>query len=445
MADKYLNLVNSGWGKTTAKKLGLPKPAHLRRYHPGAPLVPGPVLVLGKAAAADAVAATLLGWDLDVRRHADPRGKYGAVILSLDEVAHPDDLAAPVLEAATALKRLLPGGRVVTVSRPAEDDNDPATAAARQGVDGLLRSIAHELRGGATGNGILLDDGADAASPSVAGALRFLLSGRSAYVDGQFLRVGGNDGAIPADWDKPLTGKVAVVTGAARGIGASIASTLHRDGADVVVVDVPQAGEALAEVANGIHGTALQLDITADDAGDRILDHAMSRYGRLDIMVHNAGITRDKLLANMDESRWKSVLEVNIAAQLRINEQLLKSGKFAESPRIVSLASTSGIAGNRGQTNYATSKAGVIGMVRATAGRMPEGGTINAVAPGFIETEMTARMPFATREVARRLNSLQQGGRPSDVAETISFLASDAAGGISGQVLRVCGQNLVGA
>ncbi|GAB3246591.1 3-oxoacyl-ACP reductase [Arthrobacter pigmenti] len=445
MADKYLNLVNSGWGKTTAKKLGLPKPAHLRRYRPGAPLVPGPVLVLGKTAAADGVAATLLGWDLDVRRHADPRGKYGAVILVLDEVAHPDDLAAPVLEAATAMKRLLPGGRAVTISRPAESDNDPATAAARQGVDGLLRSIAHELRGGATGNGILLEGGADAASPSVAGTLRFLLSGRSAYVDGQFLRVGGNDGAIPADWDKPLTGKVAVVTGAARGIGASIAGTLHRDGADVVVVDIPHAGEALAEVANGFHGTALQLDITADDAGDRILDHAMSRYGRLDIMVHNAGITRDKLLANMDESRWKSVLEVNIAAQLRINEQLLKSGKFAESPRIVSLASTSGIAGNRGQTNYATSKAGVIGMVRATAGRMPEGGTINAVAPGFIETEMTARMPFATREVARRLNSLQQGGRASDVAETISFLASDAAGGISGQVLRVCGQNLVGA
>jgi 3-oxoacyl-[acyl-carrier protein] reductase len=211
-------------------------------------------------------------------------------------------------------------------------------------------------------------------------------------------------------------------------------------------VDIPAAGDHLAEVANGIRGTALQLDVTREDAGQRIIDHAVSRHGRLDIMVHNAGITRDKLLVNMDHGRWSSVIGVNLEAQLRINEALLASGHFRSAPRIVSVASTSGIAGNRGQTNYAASKAGVIGMVRATAPLLAEyGGSINAVAPGFIETEMTARMPFAPREIARRLNSLQQGGRPEDVAEAIAFLASDAAGGISGQVLRVCGQNLVGA
>jgi 3-oxoacyl-[acyl-carrier protein] reductase len=137
---------------------------------------------------------------------------------------------------------------------------------------------------------------------------------------------------------------------------------------------------------------------------------------------------------------------VNIASQLRINEALLGSDLLHKSPRIVSVASTSGIAGNRGQTNYAASKGGVIGMVRATAPLLAErGGSINAVAPGFIETDMTARIPFATREVARRLNSLQQGGLPGDVAEAIAFLASDAAAGITGEVLRVCGQNLVGA
>jgi 3-oxoacyl-[acyl-carrier protein] reductase len=276
--------------------------------------------------------------------------------------------------------------------------------------------------------------------------VRFFLSGRSAFVDGQFLTVASDGGMLPDDVEKPLAGKVAVVTGAARGIGAAIARTLHRDGAVVVVVDLPSAGDHLAEVANDVRGTALQLDISREDAGQRIIDHAVQRHGRLDIMVHNAGITRDKLLVNMDPARWESVIGVNIAAQLRINETLLASEHFRSTPRIVSVASTSGIAGNRGQTNYAASKGGVMGMVRATAPLLGAyGGSINAVAPGFIETEMTARMPFATREVARRLNSLQQGGRPTDVAEAIAFLASDAAGGISGEVLRVCGQNLVGA
>lgn len=167
--------------------------------------------------------------------------------------------------------------------------------------------------------------------------------------------------------------------------------------------------------------------------------------------MHNAGITRDKLLANMDSSRWDSVIAVNIESQLRMNRALLNSELFNRpegtvGPRIVSLASTSGIAGNRGQSNYAASKAGVMGMVSASSSQLQaRHGTINAVAPGFIETEMTAKMPFATRVVARRLNSLNQGGRPEDVAETIAYLASPAAAGTSGLTLRVCGQNLVGA
>jgi 3-oxoacyl-[acyl-carrier protein] reductase len=283
-------------------------------------------------------------------------------------------------------------------------------------------------------------------SPSTLGAVRFFLSGRSAFVDGQFVKVSTTAGELPEDAAEPLAGRVAVVTGAARGIGAAIARTLHRDGATLVLVDIPAAGDHLAEVANQVKGTALQLDISKEDAGQRILEHAVQRHGRLDIMIHNAGITRDKLLANMDQSRWSSVIDINIAAQLRINEALLASEHFRVSPRIVSVASTSGIAGNRGQTNYAASKGGVMGMVRATAPLIAaRGGTVNAVAPGFIETEMTARIPFALREVGRRLNSLQQGGQPTDVAETIAFLASNAAGGINGEVLRVCGQNLVGA
>jgi 3-oxoacyl-[acyl-carrier protein] reductase len=446
MMDKYTQLVSRGLGKDIAKKLGLPQPVVLRRHEPGQPLVQGPVLIQGSTAGADELASTLLAWNLDIRRHAVPKEKLGAIILVLDELAHPDDLEKPVLAAAASLRDLAPNARVITVSRTAASASIPEIAAARQGVDGLLRSLAKELRAGATGNGILLADGADTTSPSTLGALRFFLSGRSAYVDGQLLAVTSGAGQLPDDPEKPLAGKVAVVTGAARGIGAAIARTLYRDGAALVLVDVPAAGDHLAAVANEVRGTALQLDISRADAGQRIIDHAVERHGRLDLVIHNAGITRDKLLANMDAGRWNSVTAVNIAAQLRINEALLASEHFRSAPRIVSVASTSGIAGNRGQTNYAASKGGVMGMVRATAPLIgAHGGSINAVAPGFIETEMTARMPFVTREAARRLNSLQQGGQPEDVAEAIAFLASDAAGGISGEVLRVCGQQLVGA
>jgi 3-oxoacyl-[acyl-carrier protein] reductase len=456
MGDAYLDLVNGGAGAAIAKRLGLPRPAPLRRHHPGDPLLEGPVLVLGGGPDADAVARLLSGpsgggdgvpdgWGLDVHRHASPDERYAAVLVVLTALTHPDQLAAPVLEAASTLRGLRPGGRVVTVSRPALDTDAPAVAAARQGVDGLLRSLAKELRGGATGNGIVLADGVPVTAPGAVAALRFFLSRRSAFVDGQLLAVDSDAGEQVRDWERPLAGRVAVVTGAARGIGAVVAEVLARDGATVVCVDVPGAGQGLVAVANRVHGTALQLDITAPDAGARILEHATTRHGGLHVVVHNAGITRDKLLANMTPEKWESVIAVNVGAQLAINEALLTSGDFTDAPRIVAMASTSGIAGNRGQTNYAASKGGIIGAVRATAPLLvPFGGTANAVAPGFIETEMTARMPALTRQVARRLNSLQQGGQPVDVAEAVAFLASPGAGGIVGRTLRVCGQNMVG-
>ncbi|WP_129336474.1 3-oxoacyl-ACP reductase [Cellulomonas endophytica] len=454
-ADAYLRLVQAGPAAAVARRLGLPRPPVLRRHVPGAPLVEGPVLVLGRGAEADALAGLLAaapaaggradGWDLDVHRHPTEGLRYGAVVLALTGLEHPGDLADPVLALAGVLRRLAPAGRVVTVSRPARAGDPPARAAARQAVDGFLRSLAKELRGGATGNGVVVADGVDVLAPAVLGTLRFLLSARSAFVDGQLLPVDSGAGTLPADPERPLEGRVAVVTGAARGIGAAIASVLARDGARVVAVDVPAAGEALAGVANGVRGTALALDVTSRDAGRRILEHALARHGHLDVVVHNAGITRDKLLANTTPDRWASVLAVNVEAPLRITEHLLAAGALTDAPRVVALASTSGIAGNRGQTGYAASKAAVMGMVAATAPLLAAvGGTANAVAPGFVETEMTARIPALTRQVARRLNTLQQGGLPVDVAEAVAFLASPAAGGILGQTLRVCGQSMVG-
>lgn len=462
MTDSYVQAVNSGFTKTLAKKLGLPRPAVLRRFRAGDPLTVGPVLVLGGTPGvrddADRVAEALLAWDLDVRQTPDDTVRWGAVVVVLSGIERPEDASAPVMALSATLRRLAPNGRVVTISRAPADTDSPERAAAREGVDGFLRSVAKELRYGATGNGIQVTDDAPVDSPSVLATLRFFLSAKSAFVDGQLLQVNAatpayqgstsaDQGSTSAD-EKPLAGKVAVVTGAARGIGAQVARTLARDGAKVVVVDVPAAGEALAKVANEIRGTALQLDVTADDAGARILEHARARHGGLDVLVHNAGILRDKLLANMSADKWDAVVAVNLAAQLRITEYLLGANGFSSAPRIVSLASTSGIAGNRGQANYAFSKAGVIGHTRAFARLLAApggaGGTANAVAPGFIETDMTASIPFVQREVARRVASLQQGGQPVDVAEAIAFLASPAAAGVNGQVLRVCGQNVVG-
>ena len=449
MADKYQELVTGGPLTGVAKSLGLPQPPHLRRHKPGDPLLKNDkVLVTGSGADADAVARQLGDWDLNVRRDQAGDDKIGAIVVVVTEAKRPKELQGPVLNAAKHLRKLDKGGRFIVISRAKAEhgtDIDVALNATRGGVEGLVRSMGHEVRGGSTANGILVHDGVDVTAPSVVASLHFFLSGRSAFVDGQFLTVSSSAGEIPADWDKPLAGKVAAITGAARGIGAAIARQMKADGADVIVIDVPPAGDALSKVANELGGLALQLDITSDDAGNRIADAAKQRFGKLDIVVHNAGITRDKLLANMDEAKWGSVIAVNIEAQLNMNEQLLKHEAFQKSPRIATMASTSGIAGNRGQTNYATSKAGVIAMVEATADRVASmGGNINAVAPGFIETDMTAAIPFVNRQVARRVNSLQQGGQPGDVAQAISFLVSDRALGVNGEVLRVCGQNIVG-
>jgi 3-oxoacyl-[acyl-carrier protein] reductase len=210
-------------------------------------------------------------------------------------------------------------------------------------------------------------------------------------------------------------------------------------------VDVPQAHDALQQAAGAVNGSALPLDITAPDAASLLQAH-VSQYGAFDVVVHNAGITRDKTIVKMSESAWQSVLAVNLQAPLCLSNALLECEGLNPGGRIVCVSSISGIAGNLGQSNYATSKAGVIGLVQGLAPRAAtQQVTVNAVAPGFIETQMTARIPLMIREAGRRMNSLSQGGQPIDVAETIGWLAHPASGGVNGQVVRVCGQSLLGA
>jgi 3-oxoacyl-[acyl-carrier protein] reductase len=208
---------------------------------------------------------------------------------------------------------------------------------------------------------------------------------------------------------------------------------------------MPQAQADLDAAAARLGGTAMALDIGAADAPQRLVD-AASAQGGWDVVVHNAGITRDKTIAKMPEDWWHMVVNVNLSTQECINDALVDSGALGQGGRIVCVSSISGIAGNMGQTNYAFSKAGVIGMVQSTAPAFARRGiTINAVAPGFIETRMTAAIPFAIREAGRRMNSLSQGGQPQDVAETICWLASPASSGLTANIVRVCGQSLLGA
>ncbi len=447
--DVYGGLVHSGLGARVASALGLPRPERLRRYAADAPLIDGPVVIGGHGStpALTALRDGLAARGVELVEEPPADGRLAGVVADLTEARNPADLESLRATVAPVLRRLGPSARVVVIGRTPALAADPAQRAARRALEGVTRSVGKELRRGGTANLVLVDDGAEAEAE---GTVEFLLSGRSAFVSGQVVHVGAAAHEAPGDVDptRPLAGKVAVVTGAARGIGAAIARSLARDGATLVCVDMPAAGAGLAAVANEVGGTALQLDVTAPDAGARIVEHSWARHHGLDIVVHNAGITRDKLLANMAEDRWASVIDVNLGSILAMNESILAEGGLRDGGHVVLVSSIAGIAGNRGQTNYAASKAGVIGLVdayAADADLAARGITINAVAPGFIETEMTARIPLATREVGRRLNSLSQGGLPLDVAETIAFFGADEAGAVTGNVVRVCGQSLLGA
>lgn len=448
MTDRYQQFARSGIGRQVVRRLGLPNPTPLRRYHPGDPALNGPALV-GAAPGGrllDTVRTVLDAAGIEALTEPPAgQGRYAALVFDATGITAPERLREMYAFFRPVIRSVGTCGRVVVLGAPPESAGGRRAAIAQRALEGFTRSVGKELKRGATVQLVYVAPGAEAATEST---LRFLLSARSAYVDAQVIRVGAHGAATaePDDWSCPLAGKVALVTGASRGIGASIAEVLARDGAHVVALDLPAQGDELSAVANRVRGTALQVDITAADAPARIVTHLTERHGGVDIVVHNAGITRDKTLAKMAESAWDAVLAVNLAGQLAINDALLEADALRANGRIVGVSSIAGIAGNVGQTNYATSKAGVIGMVDSYAPRLTErGATINAVAPGFIETRMTAAVPLIIREAGRRMNSMSQGGLPVDVAETIAWYASPGSGAVNGNVVRVCGQSLLGA
>lgn len=454
MSDYLVRASSNPTMRNVIKTLGLPTPQQLaraegpyqERFLEGERVLTG---ATANASAIAGIASTLDAAGATVERADKPSpaddDKYDALVFDATQMADVAELRALYDFFHPVARKLTGNARIVVLASQPEAMESVSAASAARAVEGFVRSIAKEIgQLGSTANMLYVEPGAE---ERVATPLRFFLSDYSSFVDGQPLTV-TRAGAMPetVPTTQPLQNKVALVTGGARGIGAATAERLAREGATVVCLDIPQDQDTLEETVAGFGGTALPLDITADDAPRQIADFMKEKFGGVDIVVHNAGVTRDKTLANMPEHYWDMVMAINLQAILNVDEVLSGENIINEHGRVICLCSIGGIAGNRGQTNYGATKAGLIGFVeRRGATDRDRGVTVNAVAPGFIETRMTAEMPFGVREGGRRLSSLSQGGEPRDVAEAITFLSTPGAGGISGNVLRVCGQSLLGA
>jgi 3-oxoacyl-[acyl-carrier protein] reductase len=463
MSDHYQSFANSALGKLLVKNLGLPSPVLLDRFDASKPLVNGAVLFGAAAgstltgAISDALAsihtdtyagnntelqeiAAKAGLNVRAFNSGDKEAQFKAFVFDASGIKSSEELVELYNFFGPVARQLLSSGRVLVIGRNPADAATTKEATAQRALEGFIKAVGKEFKKGVTAQVVYVGKGGE---KNLESTLRFFLSAKSAYVSGQVARVGKGK-AVAVNWAKPLAGKTALVTGASRGIGEAIARVLARDGAHVICLDVPQQEADLQRVAGEIGGSVLTEDITAADAGAKIAAFGQNRGG-IDVLVHNAGVTRDKMLANMKDAQWNLVLNINLSSAERINDYLLENGAFNDNARIVCVSSISGIAGNLGQTNYAASKAGVIGLVQSVAPTLKNGITINAVAPGFIETAMTAAIPLQIREAGRRMNSMAQGGQPVDVAEAIAWFASPASGGVNGNVVRVCGQSLLGA
>jgi 3-oxoacyl-[acyl-carrier protein] reductase len=445
MSDTYLELANSALGKKLFSAMGLPEPLTLVREDPKQPHnLRGQVLVGASLGAlfAEQVGSFLQSTSMHVSDALVAEKRH--LIYDASGIATAEQSTELYDFFHQQVKSLPACGRVIVIGLKPSATANSEQGAVQRGLHGFIKSLAKEIgRNGSTANLLMVEKGGETA---IEAPIRFLLSAGSAFMNAQILTASTPVAAMEADWQQPLLGKMLVVTGAARGIGLAIAEVLARDGATVIGVDVPQAEDELKATMTRLGGLALPLDITSDGAATILREFCCAQTSSLHGIIHNAGVTRDKMLSRMTDHQWNMLMQVNLGSVQRINAALLETELLDNGGKIVGVASISGIAGNVGQTNYAFSKSAVIGMVETSAEACAARGiTINAVAPGFIETQMTAAIPFVTRQMGRRLSSLGQGGLPIDVAEVIGFFVSPQAAGINGNVVRVCGQSILGA
>lgn len=381
----------------------------------------------------DAGGTFVIDWESEEPLHA--------VVVDAMSFERPEDLDTLRQVFRPSVMSLQASGRCLVVAGRPEDATTASRAATWYALDGFIRSLSGEMGPqGITANIVRVAPGAEG---NLMGPLRFLLSPRAAYITAQTLRVEQTQAPGEDDFESPLRGKKAIVTGASGGMGSITAKLFAREGAEVVCMDLPGA-KKLHKVAEAVNGRAVELDLTTPEAPQAFAEIARE-LGGVDIVAHLAGTLGDKMLVNMDAETWSRPVGVNLAAPVRVTERLIDEGLIRDGGRILCVSSVSGIAGGPTMTAYATSKSGVHGFVQYASKQLGERGvTVNAVAPGYTLTPFNVRMPQWMKDMFSRLNDLSQPGMPEDIANALLFLALPESRGINGHVLRVCGGSILG-